>query len=358
MSAVITTSTACKASWSIAVVLAAVLTHALPAAAASPRAPQLPEIRISRQHGVPSCVTPERLMAYLTQRNSHLEPHLRTIARAYKMHGEALGIRWDYAFFQMLLETNYLTFRRGNGEWGDVKPHQNNFAGLGATGGGVPGDSFPDVSTGVLAQLQHLLAYSGQHVATPLAPRTREKQGDIIEASLALHRPVRFSDLTLRWASDRNYARSITMIAEGFYEMFCGRENEPLPVAADAARSVPQTPAQTPMQTPVQTPMQTPMALTVHGSPDVLRTATPPLTSARVACDVWQASYGGGIALLIRSMEGSKINYTVLQVDAALERPQADAFIRTYARGGETIARFPTQSDALTRAFGLCPGPS
>ena len=111
----------------------------------------------------------------------------------------------------MLLETNYLSYKTGSGRPGDVDPRQNNFAGIGTTGGGVPGDSFPDVSTGVLAQMQHLIAYSGERVARPLAQRTREKQDEIIELSLALHRPVRFSDLTNRWAKDRNYAKSIEL---------------------------------------------------------------------------------------------------------------------------------------------------
>ena len=37
---------------------------------------------------------------------------------------------------------------------------QFNFAGLGATGNGVPGNSFPDVRTGIRAQIQHLKAYA------------------------------------------------------------------------------------------------------------------------------------------------------------------------------------------------------
>jgi hypothetical protein len=99
----------------------------------------------------------------------------------------------------MLLETNYLSYKTGSGRWGDVDPKQNNFAGIGTTGGGVPGDSFPDVSSGVLAQMQHLVAYSGERVSNPLARRTREKQDEIIELSLALRRPcaLRRSDQPL-----------------------------------------------------------------------------------------------------------------------------------------------------------------
>ena len=135
----------------------------------------------------------------------------------------------------MLLETNYLSYKRDSGRQGDVGPRQNNFAGLGATGGGVPGDSFPDVSTGVLAQMQHLLAYSGERVAKPLAPRTREKQDDIIALSRALRRPVRFDDLTNRWAKDRNYAKSIEWVAERYRSANCTETGAPLKPAEDDA---------------------------------------------------------------------------------------------------------------------------
>lgn len=37
---------------------------------------------------------------------------------------------------------------------------QFNFSGLGTTGGGVQGNSYPDVRTGIRAQVQHLKAYA------------------------------------------------------------------------------------------------------------------------------------------------------------------------------------------------------
>ena len=43
---------------------------------------------------------------------------------------------------------------------GDVKINQYNFAGLGATGNGNPGNSFLSVREGVRAQIQHLKAYA------------------------------------------------------------------------------------------------------------------------------------------------------------------------------------------------------
>ena len=162
-----------------------------------------PEIRSSPTNRVPACVTPEQLMAFVVTRNGTLATKFTGIATTYRELGEALHVRWDYAFYQMLLETNYLMYRRGDGSAGDVGMAQNNFAGIGATGGGVAGDRYRDVRTGVLAQMQHLVAYSGEKVAQPVAQRTREHQDDIIEVSRKLNRPVTFADLSRRWAADR-----------------------------------------------------------------------------------------------------------------------------------------------------------
>ena len=72
----------------------------------------------------------------------------------YLEEAEIEGIRADVAFAQAMLETKYLQYG------GDVKIEQFNFAGLGATGGGEPGNSFEDVRTGVRAHIQHLKAYA------------------------------------------------------------------------------------------------------------------------------------------------------------------------------------------------------
>ncbi|EGN39804.1 hypothetical protein HMPREF0993_01496 [Lachnospiraceae bacterium 5_1_57FAA] len=51
-------------------------------------------------------------------------------------------------------ETGHLQFG------GDVKVEQFNFAGLGATGNGEPGNSYESVQIGLRAQVQHLKAYA------------------------------------------------------------------------------------------------------------------------------------------------------------------------------------------------------
>ena len=66
----------------------------------------------------------------------------------------AEGVRAEVVFAQAMLETAWLQFG------GDVHVEQFNFAGIGATGGGVPGNSFADVRTGLRAQVQHLKAYA------------------------------------------------------------------------------------------------------------------------------------------------------------------------------------------------------
>lgn len=180
-----------------------------------------PPIRTSENNRVPSCVSPERLMAFLRDRNEGLDPRYRDIARWYKYYGEAWKVRWDYAFFQMVLETNYLKYRRADGRRGDVHERQNNFAGIGATGGGVAGERFADVKTGVHAQIQHLVAYSGERVHEPVAKRTGENQDDIIAKSRGLGRAVTFGDLARRWAADRAYARSIDVVAKLFNDGYC-----------------------------------------------------------------------------------------------------------------------------------------
>lgn len=245
---------------------ASVLT-ALTAAIAliAPGAKAAPPIRTTDLNRVPACVTPGRLMAFLAERNGRLAPRFRDIAFWYKYYGEGWRVRWDYAFFQMAVETNFLTFRRGDGQPGDVRETQNNFAGIGATGNGARGESFADISTGVHAQIQHLVAYSGERLAEPIAARTRDKQGDIVEVSLRLGRPVTFADLARRWAVDRAYGKSIDFVADLYWRRFC---SDP---PARSAQDLP-PPAPMPARREGQLPFRPPSGL---GGPKPQKLAGP-----------------------------------------------------------------------------------
>ena len=204
-------------------------------------AAELPEVKVSASNQVPQCATPGRLTAYLQTRNPRLDPRFEGVATQYMRHGEALGIRWDIAFFQMILETGALRFG------GDVKPSQNNFAGLGASGGGARGESFGDVSTGVKAHLQHLLMYAGEHIDDPVAERTRKVQewGVLTAWQKSIEGPMTFTLVAKQWApTSRNYGRDVSTISDEFYNQFCNAD-DPKPELVQEAREGRQPPATT-----------------------------------------------------------------------------------------------------------------
>ena len=64
------------------------------------------------------------------------------------------GVRAEVLWAQVMRETGWLQFG------GCVRINQFNFGGLGATGGGNPGHSFPSVQIGLRAQVHHLVAYA------------------------------------------------------------------------------------------------------------------------------------------------------------------------------------------------------
>ena len=64
------------------------------------------------------------------------------------------GVRGEVLWTQVMRETGWLQFG------GCVRVEQFNFGGIGATGGGNPGHSFPTVQIGLRAQVHHLIAYA------------------------------------------------------------------------------------------------------------------------------------------------------------------------------------------------------
>ena len=209
--------------------------------AGSAAAGSLPAIVAGPDNAVPDCVQPARLMEFVEERNNarrpapSVDPRFADIASTYQRIGSCVArapekcvpVRWDYAFFQMLIETNYLTFLRPNGVPASVVPQDNNFAGVGAAISGKPGERFKDVTTGVLAHLQHVLMYSTTRVPHPVANRTQQVQDDVQDNMRRLKRAVTFSDLARQWTgSDKNgYAVTMQRIAEKYESRFCGPQN-------------------------------------------------------------------------------------------------------------------------------------
>ena len=79
---------------------------------------------------------------------------IEAFCQMYIDEAAAEGVRPEVAFAQTMKETGFLQYG------GDAHIEQFNFAGLGTTGNGVPGNSYPDVRTGIRAQIQHLKAYA------------------------------------------------------------------------------------------------------------------------------------------------------------------------------------------------------
>jgi hypothetical protein len=214
------------------------LVIALLAWSSAGQAASLPRILASAGNTVPKCVKPAALMNFVQSVNAArrtprvIEPRFADIAALYQHVGQCVSrppetcvaVRWDYAFFQMLIETNYLTFRRPDGVPAGVPASDNNFAGLGATVSGKPGEHFNNVATGVLAHLQHVLMYSTTPIPHPVAKRTRQVQADVQDIMRRLHRPVTFADLAREWTgTDKNtYGAQMQKMAEKYAARFCG----------------------------------------------------------------------------------------------------------------------------------------
>ena len=83
-------------------------------------------------------------------------PTIKDFCQIYVDECKIEGVKAEVAFAQAMMETGFLRFD------GDVKKEQYNFAGLGATGGGNPGNSFSSIRIGIRAQIQHLKAYASK----------------------------------------------------------------------------------------------------------------------------------------------------------------------------------------------------
>lgn len=403
--------------------------------AASVYANGLPGLLTTPTNTVPECVTPGRMMAFLKLRNPELDSRFNGIAVDYMREGTRLGLRWDFAFYQMVVETGALSYWRGN-RAGDVKPSQNNFAGLGATGRGVRGESFPDVATGVRAHLEHLMLYAGKPVDNPVAERTRKvREWNVLTAwQQRFNGNITFTDLGAKWApGTKTYAGMLHAVSEHFRSTVCGIPDPQPELVQEARAGVAGAPLSSPLEADPTLPARTlgteiaqkaVEAAKVDGmgvrsalgagpvaqqgppsAPFKVLNAPPPEVAPPVAkttisealapqaqpaakagteksairsaavippakqppaaeagappannkCRVWTASYGGQKAIIIRSVRDQMVNFHVLDVHEGSEEREAAAFIQAYAKNGTVAGEFPNQSQALERAFELCP---
>ena len=121
------------------------------------------------------------------------------------LYDEAIaeGINPEVVFAQSMLETAWLSFG------GDVKIQQFNFAGLAATGNGARGNGFPDVRTGLRAQVQHLRAYADPHatVSSLAFPLVDQRFGYVVKGSAPIveYLGIQENPQHRGWATGKNY---------------------------------------------------------------------------------------------------------------------------------------------------------
>jgi N-acetylmuramoyl-L-alanine amidase len=151
--------------------------------------------------------TAEHLKTFLENNNSDGLSLFPNLPKLYREEAAIEGVNHDIAFCQMCLETGFLAF--GN----DVKPDQNNFCGLGTTGGGVAGAAFPDARTGVRAHVQHLKSYASKEPLVLLPPV--DPRFNLITRGVA---PT-VDQLSGRWATSLDYGDSILALLRRLYKL-------------------------------------------------------------------------------------------------------------------------------------------
>jgi hypothetical protein len=146
-----------------------------------------------------------QLMMFLRTRNEAGVTLFPELAKLYREEAEIEGINYDLAFCQMCWETNFLKFG------GDIKSSQNNFASLGAIGGGPEGATFPSARIGVRAHVQQLKAYA---TTQPLVQEVVSPRFRFVTRGIA---PL-FGQLSGRWNIDQNYGSKVLNLVTLLYE--------------------------------------------------------------------------------------------------------------------------------------------
>jgi len=154
-------------------------------------------------------VTVDQLVKIFEDRKSTKVEWARRIAPIYIKYGELFDLRADIAWAMMCHETGFLEYT------GDVSADQKNFCGMGAVGGGVPGNSFETEELGIIAHYAHLAwYYYPSHINMYCSLTYDPRHGDT---------HYRYTgDLTLgflngSWAPGATYTDKIILFANQIY---------------------------------------------------------------------------------------------------------------------------------------------
>ncbi|MBW4501201.1 MAG: N-acetylmuramoyl-L-alanine amidase [Scytonema hyalinum WJT4-NPBG1] len=146
-----------------------------------------------------------QLQLFLRNNNESAIVQFPDLPKLYREEATIEGVNYDIAFCQMCLETAFLRFG------GDLKPEQNNFAGLGTIGGGAEVASFESARIGVRAQIQHLKAYASLE---PLVQGVVDPRFRFVTRGIA----TSINQLSGRWSADLDYGNKIMAMLRRLYE--------------------------------------------------------------------------------------------------------------------------------------------
>lgn len=146
-----------------------------------------------------------QLQLFLRNNNENALVKFPDIPKLYREEAGIEGVNYDISFCQMCVETGFLRFG------GDIKPEQNNFAGLGAIGGGSEAASFASARIGVRAHIQHLKAYASLE---PLVQEVVDPRFRFVTRGIA---PL-IDQLSGRWSADLDYGAKISAMLKRLYE--------------------------------------------------------------------------------------------------------------------------------------------
>ena len=146
-----------------------------------------------------------QLMMFLKANNATALNQFPDLPKLYREEASVEGVNYDIAFCQMCVETGFLRFG------GDIRPEQNNFAGLGSIGGEAEGATFPSARLGVRAHIQHLKAYASLE---PLVQELVDPRFRFVTRGIA---PL-IQQLSGRWSADLDYGEKIMATLRRLYE--------------------------------------------------------------------------------------------------------------------------------------------
>jgi hypothetical protein len=149
--------------------------------------------------------TEVQLQLFLRNNNENALVQFPDIPKLYREEAAVEGVNHDIAFCQMCLETVFLRFGS------DIKPQQNNFAGLGAIGGGTEAASFSSARIGVRGHIQHLKAYASLE---PLVQQEVDPRFRFVTRGVA----PSVDQLSGRWSADLDYGTKIKAMLKRLYE--------------------------------------------------------------------------------------------------------------------------------------------